>query len=338
VLVEVVDQRTAEQRQDGLGKCQRDVEQPHVFCGLGLVGQGVAGEGPIDREVQPVPDSVGHPEREYQRNGLRIEGDEHDCDERLGRPRQVNEDLAASNPVGDLAAEESKRKRGHDHHQKPVVRELRRILFGTEDDVAEEVDEEVQNNRDSRRDHEAGEDNPREVAFVERPQELADRFCERALRWTLDAHEALCSRRPHGGDEGERSDGSHHEIDGAVVGEQARDPEAAPDPQLSHRGEEATGLADLLGRHNVGDDPGIGGSRGVEEELDDGVSDDDLRVVARRHQDEQAGNREERARDHDWATASPPRVEPVRPGSDDGRYRHREQAAEPERDADGRVL
>jgi len=66
----------------------------------------------------------------------------------LGRPRQVNEDLAAANPVRDLAAEESKWKRGHDHHQQPVVRELGRILVRTEDDVAEEIDEEVEDHRD----------------------------------------------------------------------------------------------------------------------------------------------------------------------------------------------
>src|SRR5207245_9215055 len=104
-------QRTAAQREDGLGKRQGDVEQPHVFCGLGLVGQGVAGEGPIDREVQPVPDSVGYPEREYQRNGLRIEGEENERDERVDRTRQSHGSIAVANTMTGYTSSISTRHR-----------------------------------------------------------------------------------------------------------------------------------------------------------------------------------------------------------------------------------
>jgi len=173
---------------------------------------------------------------------------------------------------------------------------------------------------------------------VEWAQELSNRIGERALWRAVDADEALSTRGPHRGDERERCDSAHDQVDSSVVGEQAGNPEAAANAKLSHRGEEAASLADLLGGYDVGDDPGVRGSCRVEEELDDGVADDDLRVVAGRHQDHEPGNREESARDHDRSPASPAGVQAVRPCADDRRYGHREQAADSERDADGGVL
>ena len=121
---------------------------------------------------------------------------------------------------------------------------------------------------------------------VKRSQEFSYRFAERPGWRPVDADEPLCARRPDRGDQRERGDRAHDEVDGTVVGEQAGDPEAAANAKLRHRGQETACLADLLGGHDVGDDPRVRGSCCIEEELDDGVPDDDLRVVVRGHQDQ----------------------------------------------------
>ena len=177
-----------------------------------------------------------------------------------------------------------------------------------------------------------------EVTFVQWPHELLDRLAEGAARREGDPFEAFCARRPHGGDQRERGHRAHHEVDGPVAGHQARDAEAAPDAELGHGGQEPARLAHLLGGHHVGDDAGVRRAGGVEEELDDRVAHDDLRVAARGHQKDQARKREQRSGDHDRSPPAESRVQPVRPRPDEGRHGHRQDAAEAERHADRGVL
>ena len=93
-----------------------------------------------------------------------------------------------------------------------------------------------------------------------------------------------------------------------------------------------------MSRHDVGDDACVGGAGRIEEELDDRVADHDLRVVVGRHQDQQAGDGEQGAGDHDRPAASESSIQAVRPGTHEGRHRHREHTAQAEGNADGRVL
>jgi len=73
--------------------------------------------------------------------------------------------------------------------------------------------------------------------------------------------------------------------------------------ELHHRREKAAGPAEVLGRDDVGDDARKGGACRVEEELDDGVADDDLPVAVRGCQHQQARKGQQSGADHDRAPA-----------------------------------
>src|SRR5579864_6642388 len=93
------------------------MDKPHVLGRLTLVGQGVAGERPVYREVEAVPHSVGDTQSEHQRHRTWIEGYEDDRNERLGRAGNVKERLSAMQATEDQAAKKSEGK-GGEHHDR----------------------------------------------------------------------------------------------------------------------------------------------------------------------------------------------------------------------------
>ena len=173
---------------------------------------------------------------------------------------------------------------------------------------------------------------------MKRPEKLADGFTERTARMGDDWGFPFAPGGPDRRDEAQEGHQAHHEVRGSAAAHQGRDTQAAADSKLGHGGEKAARLADFLGRHDVGNDAGVGRTRGVEEELDDRVTDEHLGVVVGEHQDDKAGQGENRAGDHDRPPPSKPAVKAIGPGSDQGRHRHRQQAADSEGDPDGRVL
>jgi len=149
------------------------VEQAHVLGGLALVRQGVARERPVHRVVEAVADAVRHRESDDERLRTGVEEDEDHRDEGLGGSGAVDEDLAPVQAVGNKSSEEAKGHRRHHHHEQPYGRE-RVGLRTTEDDVPEEVEQVDLDHRDSGRHHEPREDDPREVALVQRTEEFTD--------------------------------------------------------------------------------------------------------------------------------------------------------------------
>jgi len=330
--VEGIDEGPAEERNDRLGHRQGDVEKTHVLGGLALVGQRVAGERPVDGKVEAVANPICDAQCKHQRNGRRVEGDENDGDKRLSSAGQVDEDLAAMQTVRKQPAEETERQCCKHDDQQPVRGERVGARARCQHDITEKVVQVVQDGRDPARDHQSSEDDPGKVALVKRPKKFADSLADRSPRVGDDGRQALVASGPDRREQGEQDRGDENQIDRAVRAEQRCDPQATADAELGHRREEAAGFAELLGGHDVGDDPGVCGLGCVEEELHDDVAHDDLRVVARRHQQDESRNRQERAGDHDRAAPAESTVEAIGPGAHEWRHGHGKEPA----DADGK--
>src|SRR5207249_3752015 len=91
--VQPVDQRSPKKRNDRLRQCQRDVEQAHVLGRLLGIGQRVAGQRPIDCEVEAVADSVRNPQRENKRDRVGYKGEKHIPNKALAPPGKKTKNL-----------------------------------------------------------------------------------------------------------------------------------------------------------------------------------------------------------------------------------------------------
>jgi len=163
---------------------------------------------------------------------------------------------------------------------------------------------------------------------VERPKKFADSLADRSPRVGDDRCQAFIARGPDRREQCEQDCGDENQIDQAVGAKQGCCAQAAADAELGHRREEAAGFAELLGRHHVGNDPGVRGLGRVEEELHDDVANDDLRIAAGCHQQEESRNREEGAGDHDRAAPAESAAEAIGPRPHKWRHGHGKETAD----------
>ena len=169
-------------------------------------------------------------------------------------------------------------------------------------------------------------------------EKFPNRLAQRPARPGGNRRLALTSCGPDRRNEAQEGDRTENQVDGRAPSDERGDSQAGADSKLSHRGQEAACFADLLRRDDVGDDARVRRARGVEEELNDRVTDQNHWKVRGEHEDHETGNREERARDHDRPAPSKATVYAVGPRADQGRHRHGQEAANPERNTDAGVL
>ena len=257
------------------------MEEAHVLGAVLPVGQRVASERPVDGVKQAVPDAVGGAKHENDWLRGRIEDDENQGDEGLEASARIDENLAPLLPVGEVAAQQTKRDRHQQHDEKPEGQEARGV--GDPYNVAEEVQKVGGDRCDTGRNKKPGQDDPRKVAAEHRTQELPDHRPDRLM---LDAWRqrlgAFARRRQRRRDERREDDQGEGEEDPSILVRAVQDAvrkEPASAAKLNHGRQESARATELLRRNYVGDDPGEGCACGVEEELDPAVADHELEVA-----------------------------------------------------------